>query len=172
MKLATASKNSHHPLHYTAEDPNVPTNIKTTLSTCYYTQILPSLSCLHVTLTSAFLSPSLPHEDSVHLPGLWCGHHPGLTNYLKRLEGATADAFPKQITALHTLKHIVEDCNAHNLTLYCTTQSLTTLRAKSIQNMTFFRDLDLFCQAAWETTYGHKYDEVKVRTIIFSVQIP
>ena len=139
---AAASTNPEHPLHYMAEHPHMPRNIKTAPST-HYQQLLESLTPrqpqtslkkhIHTQITHRSIQtlkpnnqlltrppdihPSestLPREDWVHLARPRCGHHPALLTYQKRLDGALLDACPGCNTAPHTIKHIMEDCTIHD----------------------------------------------------------
>ena len=142
--LAAASTNPQHPLHYMAEHPHMPRNIKTTPSR-HYTQILASLpprppqtgikKHIHTQITHSSINKlknntllaarppdthpsetSLPREDRVHLARLRCGHHPALLSYQKRWDKSVVDTCPGCNSAPHTIKHIIEDCTTHHKT--------------------------------------------------------
>ena len=161
-----------------AEHPPTPRNIKTTPSTLYHTQILASLPpCpqqtsfqkhIHTQITHRSIQSlkyntqlqarppdihpsesSLPRVDRVHLARLRCGHHPALLSYQKRLDETISDACPGCNTAPHTIKHIIEDCTAHNhLRQQHNIHSLRALWDRPVTAMSFLRDSGLFGQTA------------------------
>ena len=175
--LATASTNPQHPLHYMAEHPHMPRNIKTTPSH-RYTQILSSLpprspqtgikKHIHTHITHRSIvtlkdntllrarppdihpsETSLPREDRVHLARLRCGHHPALLSYQKRLDDSIVEDCPGCNTAPHNIKHIMEDCTAHNHTRQQhNIHSLRDMWESPVQAIAFLRDSGLFGQAA------------------------
>ena len=141
--LAAAYTNTAHPLHYIAEHPHTPRNIKTTPKHLYHSQILSSLppqppdtslqKHIHNHITHCSINrlkdntllharppdihpseSSLPRKDRVHLARLRCGHHPALLSYQKRLDDRIADNCPSCNTSPHTIQHIMEDCIVHN----------------------------------------------------------
>ncbi|KAK3882652.1 hypothetical protein Pcinc_012988 [Petrolisthes cinctipes] len=176
--LAAASTNQHHPLHYVAQHPHMPRNIKTTPSTRYHTQILSPLTpCtpqtnlqkhIHTQITHQSIETLknntqlharppdihppesfLPREDRVHLARLRYGHNPALLTYQKRLDGAITDACPGCNTAPHSIKHIMEDCNTHNHTRQQhNIHSLRVLWESPVQAMTLLRSSGLLGQTA------------------------
>jgi len=176
--LAAASTNQHHPLHYMTDHPHTPKNIKTTPCTRYHTQLLSSLpprphqtsfqKHIHTQITRRSIQSlkdntllharppdihptelTLPREDRVHLARLRCGHHPALLSYQKRLDDAVGDACPGCNTAPHTIKHIMEDCTAHNhLRQQHNTHTLRDLWESPVPAMAFLRASGLFNQAA------------------------
>ncbi len=176
--LAAASTNQHHPLHYMAEHPHTPRNIKTTPSTLYHTQILSSLpprppdtsfqKHIHTQITHRSIQslknntqlharppeihPTeslLPREDRVHLARLRCGHHPALLTYQKRLDDSVADACPGCNTTPHTIKHILEDCISHNhLRQQHNIHSVRDMWESPVSVMAFLRSTGLFGQTA------------------------
>ena len=176
--LAAASTNTDHPLNYMAEHPHTPRNIKTTPKTLYHTQILSSLpprppqtsfqKHIHTQITRRSIhslkdntqlharppdihpsESSLSREDRVHLARLRCGHHPALLSYQKRLNDTVQDTCPGCNTAPHTIKHIMEDCTAHNHTRQQhNIQSLRSLWESPVSAVAFLRDSGLFGQAA------------------------
>ncbi|XP_076062668.1 uncharacterized protein LOC143037903 isoform X1 [Oratosquilla oratoria] len=141
--LAAATTNTSHPLHYIAEHPHTPRNIKTTPKDLYYTQILSSLppqppntslrKHIHNHITHRSINTlkdktllharppdihpyesSLPRKDRVHLARLRCAHHPALLSYQKRLDDRIVNSCPGCNTSPHTIQHIMEDCIIHN----------------------------------------------------------
>ncbi|XP_076029826.1 uncharacterized protein LOC143018351 [Oratosquilla oratoria] len=141
--LAAATTNTSHPLHYIAEHPHTPRNIKTTPKDLYYAQILSSLppqppntslrKHIHNHITHRSINTlkdntllharppdihpsesSLPRKDRVHLARLRCGHHPALLSYQKRLDDRVVNSCSGCNTSPHTIQHIMEDCIIHN----------------------------------------------------------
>ena len=174
--LAAASANPDHPLHYMAEHPDTSRNLKKTPSTLYHKEILTShppcppqtshRKHIHTQMTQRAIqklknntqlnaqppeihpsASSLSREDQVLLAMLRCGHHPALRSYQKRLDDSVQDACPDCNTTPHTIKHIMEDCNAHHtLRQQHNIHSMRDLWESPVKSVAFLRDSGLLGQ--------------------------